>query len=59
MSYQFTCRDAGHASCRWKGSAGTEAELLAQIDQHVREKHAVKKTTDTIANYVKQKIRST
>jgi predicted small metal-binding protein len=30
---------------------------MAKVAQHVKKKHAVNTTTDTIANYVKEKIR--
>ncbi len=30
---------------------------MAKVADHVKNKHAVATTTDTIANYVKQKVR--
>ena len=30
---------------------------MTKVAEHVKKKHAVNTTTDTIANYVKQKVR--
>ncbi len=38
-------------------SADTEDELMAKVAEHVRKKHKVAVTTDTIGNFVRSKVR--
>lgn len=59
MSYEFSCRDAGHSLCRWHGEANSEDELMAKVTEHVKQKHNVETTTGTIAAFVETKIRKT
>jgi predicted small metal-binding protein len=39
-------------------SAATEEELMAKVSEHVRKVHKVRTTTDTIANFVRLKMRT-
>ncbi len=46
----------GH-TCRWQVSAVTEEELMAKVSEHVRKVHWVRTTTDTIAGYVRSRLK--
>lgn len=56
MAYRLARRDEGH-SCRWQGSGATEDELMANVAEHVKKKHAVKAPTDSIVDYVRSRAR--
>jgi predicted small metal-binding protein len=38
-------------------SAATEEELMAKVSEHVRKVHNVRTTTDTIASFVRSKLK--
>jgi predicted small metal-binding protein len=38
-------------------STATEEELMAKVSEHVRHVHKVRTTTDTIASFVRSKMR--
>jgi predicted small metal-binding protein len=41
----LACRDTG-SDCDWKGSAGTEQELMEKATQHVRDVHHMEMTSE-------------
>jgi predicted small metal-binding protein len=38
-------------------SAATEEELMAKVSEHVRKVHKVRTTTETLAGYVRARMR--
>lgn len=51
--YQHSCKTAGAEGCGFTASAGSEDELKAKLNAHVRSKHAVNAMTDTIYSYLR------
>lgn len=53
--YEHSCQKAGADGCGWSTTAGSEDELRAKLDAHVKAKHRVAGgLTDTIYNYLRR-----
>lgn len=51
MSYTFRCEDAG-ANCPAVLEAPTEDALIAAIERHLTEVHAIREVTQTLRRYM-------
>jgi predicted small metal-binding protein len=51
--YEHSCKKAGADLCGFTAKAGTESELRAALDAHVKAKHRVNGMTDTIYGYLR------
>lgn len=48
---EFSCAAAGATPCGWRTTAPSEEELVAQVEQHLREEHGVEQVTETLRKY--------
>lgn len=48
---EFSCAAAGADSCGWSTSAESEDEVVAEVAQHLKDKHDVEHVTTTLAKY--------
>ena len=56
MAKSYTCRDVG-VDCDWQTSAGTEDEIMANVQKHAAEVHPTIELTPELVDAVRAAIK--